>query len=334
MAVPGNATASASGSCPIWLWISVAGRVGHGSDSIAHHVALRRRGALDRSAGRAATRPATDAHAATVLRCRVDALLAFAAALLALRLAAQLARRWRTRRRPNWPRGRGRCSPTRPPRPRSPGGQRPAGATTRSASTTSAARCSRRAARRRVAAARRAPLGGPLALAWVGLATGVMLAEPSPSPSAGTAIPAAQDHLDSSPHACSRSPATRSGPSPPSVSPRPRLRRRPLGNALLLAGIGVAALGSALAGLGVAGTALFAAPPRSSSTAGSPLRRGQSSSARLGAAFGTRPAPLSQPDPGEPAGERERERGLRDRAVRRPRGRASAARSSHSPPTV
>jgi hypothetical protein len=38
------------------------------------------------------------------------------------------------------------------------------------------------------------------------------------------------------------------------------LRRRPVGNALLLAGIGVAALGSALAGLGAAESAIsFAA---------------------------------------------------------------------------
>jgi len=37
------------------------------------------------------------------------------------------------------------------------------------------------------------------------------------------------------------------------------LRRRPLGNALILGGIVVAALGSALAGLGEAGTALFVA---------------------------------------------------------------------------
>jgi hypothetical protein len=37
------------------------------------------------------------------------------------------------------------------------------------------------------------------------------------------------------------------------------IRRRPLGNALILAGVLVAALGSALAGLGEAETALFSA---------------------------------------------------------------------------
>jgi Flp pilus assembly protein protease CpaA len=37
------------------------------------------------------------------------------------------------------------------------------------------------------------------------------------------------------------------------------IRRRPLGNALLLAGVAVAAVGSALAGLGAAGTAVFIA---------------------------------------------------------------------------
>ena len=37
------------------------------------------------------------------------------------------------------------------------------------------------------------------------------------------------------------------------------IRRRPLGNALILAGIAVAAVGSALAGLGEAGTAAFIA---------------------------------------------------------------------------
>jgi len=36
-------------------------------------------------------------------------------------------------------------------------------------------------------------------------------------------------------------------------------RRRPVGNALVVAGVGVAALGSALAGLGEAGTAAFVA---------------------------------------------------------------------------
>ncbi len=37
------------------------------------------------------------------------------------------------------------------------------------------------------------------------------------------------------------------------------IRRRPLGNGLILAGLGVAALGSALAGLGEAESALFSA---------------------------------------------------------------------------
>jgi hypothetical protein len=37
------------------------------------------------------------------------------------------------------------------------------------------------------------------------------------------------------------------------------IRRRPLGNGLILAGVGVAALGSALAGLGEAESAVFVA---------------------------------------------------------------------------
>ena len=51
-----------------------------------------------------------------------------------------------------------------------------------------------------------------------------------------------------------------------------RLRRRPVGNALLLAGVAVAALGSALAGLGTAQTAAFVAGGAGLLYAGSVVR--------------------------------------------------------------
>src|SRR5579884_2292482 len=81
----------------------------------------------------------------------------------------------------------------------------------------------------------------PLGFAWTGLALGVAIAMPVHG-SFGRGIPAAQDHLALAPR----------------VVALATIRRRPLGNALILAGIAVAAAGSGLAGLGVSAVSGFA----------------------------------------------------------------------------
>jgi hypothetical protein len=122
----------------------------------------------------------------------------------------------------------------------------------------------------------------------------------------GSELPAAQDHLDLFPARVLAIAGNSVGTLAAVVVAAATIRRRPLGNALLLAGIGVAALGSALAGLGVAGTALFAALAVVLLYGGFAAPSWSVVVARLGSAFGPRPAALSQPDPGEPTGESER----------------------------
>jgi hypothetical protein len=190
----------------------------------------------------------------------VNALLAFAAALVALRLAAELARRWGTRRAPElaaW------------------------AASLLAFAIASAALAWGAAAGWNDTAFRvyylcggllTAPLLGagsllrtgrrwaaPVVLLYTGLAVGVMIAEPLQTAVSGTEIPAAQDHLDMLPARVLAIAANSLGTLAVVVVALATLRRRPLGNALILAGVAVAAIGSALAGLGEAGTALFAA---------------------------------------------------------------------------
>jgi hypothetical protein len=100
---------------------------------------------------------------------------------------------------------------------------------------------------------------GPIALVWVGLAVGIAISVPVHGVFAGSEIPAAQDHLDLLPARIAAIVANSLGTLAVVVVAATSFRRRPLGNALILAGVGVAALGSALAGLGAAGTAAFAA---------------------------------------------------------------------------
>jgi hypothetical protein len=97
----------------------------------------------------------------------------------------------------------------------------------------------------------------PLALVWVGLAVGVMIAEPLTHPVSGTAIPAAQDHLDWVPARVLAVVGNAAGTAAIVIVALATFRRRPFNNLLLLLGIGVAAAGSALVGLGEAGTAVF-----------------------------------------------------------------------------
>jgi hypothetical protein len=190
----------------------------------------------------------------------VEALLAFAAALLALRLAGDLAARFRARRAPQlaaW------------------------SASLLAYAIASAALAWGAAAGWDNRAFRvyylaggllTAPLlgagslllrgyrwAGPLAFAYAGLAIGIMVAVPLTASVSGTSIPEAQSHLDFMPARLVAVLGNSLGTLAVVVVAALTLRRRPLGNALLLAGVAVAAVGSALAGLGAAGTAAFIA---------------------------------------------------------------------------
>ena len=188
----------------------------------------------------------------------MNELLALGAALLALRLAGAVARRWRTRRTPDlaaWA----------------------AGLTAYAVACAALAWAAAAGWDDRVfrtyylfGGLLSAPLlgagslaragvrwAGPLALTWVGLAIGVMIAEPLSAPVSGTAIPAAQHHLDWFPARVLALVGNTAGTAAVVVVAVVTFRRRPFNNVLLLLGIAVAAAGSALAGLGEAGTAAF-----------------------------------------------------------------------------
>lgn len=100
---------------------------------------------------------------------------------------------------------------------------------------------------------------GPIALLYAGLAVGVGLAAPLTSPLGGEAIPEAQAHLDWFPARILAIAGNSLGTLAVVVVALTTIRRRPLGNGLILAGIAAAAAGSAVAGLGVAQTSLFVA---------------------------------------------------------------------------
>jgi hypothetical protein len=190
----------------------------------------------------------------------VDALLAFAAALLSLRLAGELARRYRARRAPQlaaW------------------------SASLLAYALASAALAWGGASGWDDTTFRvyylfggllTAPLLGvgsllllgrawaaPLGLLYVGLAVGLALAEPLTSPVTGSSIPDAQEHLDLLPARLAAVVGNTLGTLAVVAVALLTLRRRPVGNALLLAGVAVAAAGSGVAGLGVAETAAFVA---------------------------------------------------------------------------
>jgi hypothetical protein len=99
----------------------------------------------------------------------------------------------------------------------------------------------------------------PLALLYTGLAVGVAVSVPLTEPVTGASIPEAQSHLDLFPARLLAILGNSLGTLAVVVVALATIRRRPLGNALILAGVGVAALGSGLAGLGVAETAIFIA---------------------------------------------------------------------------
>jgi hypothetical protein len=190
----------------------------------------------------------------------VEALLAFAAALLAFRLAGALAGRWRVRRRPElfaWT------------------ASLVAYAAASGALAWGAAAGWDEAAFRvyyLCGALLTAPLLGvgslllsgrrwaaPVGLVYVGLAVGIAIVEPLTQPVSGHSIPQAQDHLDLFPARVLAIAANSLGTVAVVGIALLTIRRRPLGNGLIIAGVAVAAVGSALAGLGAAETAAFTA---------------------------------------------------------------------------
>jgi hypothetical protein len=92
---------------------------------------------------------------------------------------------------------------------------------------------------------------GAAALAYVGLAVGVALAMPLHGELSGTDVPEAQDVLDLWPARVLAILGNSLGTIAVVGVAVATFRRRALGNALVLAGVAVAALGSGLAGLGV-----------------------------------------------------------------------------------
>ena len=97
-------------------------------------------------------------------------------------------------------------------------------------------------------------------LVYAGLAVAAAVAMPLSGSFAGSGIPAAQHHLDVFPARLLAILGNSVGTLAAVAVAVLTIRRRPLGNALILAGLAVAATGSALVGLGEAGTAtVFAA---------------------------------------------------------------------------
>jgi hypothetical protein len=190
----------------------------------------------------------------------VEALLAFGAALLALRLSGLLAARWRASRLPHlaaWSAGLAAYALG-------------AGALAWGAAAGWDDRAFRAyylfgglltapllGAGSLLSAGRR--LAAPVALVYVGLAVGIAVSEPLTAPVTGTTIPAAQEHLDYVPARVLALVGNIGGSLALVGVALLSLRRRPVGNTLLLAGFTLAAVGSALSGLGAAETAAFVA---------------------------------------------------------------------------
>ena len=137
----------------------------------------------------------------------------------------------------------------------------------------------------------------PVALVYVGLAVGVAIAAPLQAELSGTEIPEAQDVLDLWPARILAILGNSLGTLAVVVVALATFRSRPLGNALILAGIAVAGIGSGLAGLGVGALAPAVAL----------------AAVLLYAGF-VAPASLAKPRPDEHADHRERDRRLDDRA--------------------
>lgn len=188
----------------------------------------------------------------------MDVVLAFAAALVSLRLAADLVRRWRGRRTPEllaW------------------------GASLAAFAAASGALAWGAAAGWDDRAFRayylfgglltapllgagsllraRVSLAAPVALLFAGLAVGVAVAVPIDPAVTGTDIPDAASHLAFFPGRALAVVGNVAGTVAAVAVALTGLRRRPLGNCLIIGGVVAAAVGSAAAGLGAGGGAIF-----------------------------------------------------------------------------
>ena len=97
----------------------------------------------------------------------------------------------------------------------------------------------------------------PAATGYVGLAVGVMVAIPLTAPVSGTGIPDAQAHLDGFPARVLAALGNSLGTLAVVGVALLTIRRDWVGNALIVAGVVVAAAGTALTGLGESDTAVF-----------------------------------------------------------------------------
>jgi len=189
----------------------------------------------------------------------VEALIAFAAALLALRLTALIARRWRATERPELAAWTGALFAY--------------AVACAALAWGAAAGWDSRAFRvyylfGGLLTAPLLGLGSLLlhgwrrivapALVYVGLAVGIAIAMPVHG-AFGDSIPAAQDHVDFVPARLVAIVANVTGTLAVLAVAIVTFKRRPIGNGLILAGVVVAALGTALSGLGEAKTAIFVA---------------------------------------------------------------------------
>jgi len=188
----------------------------------------------------------------------MDVVLAFAAALVSLRLAADLIRRWRKRRTPEliaW------------------------GASLAAFAAASGALAWAAAAGWDDRAFRayylfgglltapllgagsllraRVSLAAPVVLVYVGLAIGVAVAVPIDPAVKGSGIPDAAAHLVFFPARALALVGNVTGTLTAVVVALTGIRRRPVGNSLIVGGVVAAAVGSAFAGLGAGGGAVF-----------------------------------------------------------------------------
>lgn len=99
----------------------------------------------------------------------------------------------------------------------------------------------------------------PLVLFYAGLAVGVAIGVPIEPAVTGSSIPDASAHLDLFPARVLALLGNVAGTVAAVGIALAGLRRRPVGNGLIVAGVAVAAAGSALAGLGQGGGSLFTA---------------------------------------------------------------------------
>jgi hypothetical protein len=99
----------------------------------------------------------------------------------------------------------------------------------------------------------------PVVLVYIGFAIGIVMAEPLTAPVSGTSIPDAQEHLGFLPARLAAVLGNSLGTIAVLAVAALTFRRRPLANALIVGGVAVAAAGSGLSGLGVAETSAFIA---------------------------------------------------------------------------